>query len=145
MKKFKQFLTDYSKKAPKLEAKNVYAVNFTFRDLKKIVQNETNYVDQLNIIMKSTNTKNNATINDMIFNGWEKEINEHTKDIILIDKLLKRFIHGDKSEKITEIYKSYPDDKTWIQELNTNSSKINKKLKTPLEEMFLSLGKKSWI
>jgi len=148
MKKFKQFLNDYSKKAPVLEAKNVYAVNFTFRDLKKIIQLEdspNDYIDQLTTIMKLSNSKGGATINEMIFNGWEKQIKKYTKDIILIEKLSNRFINGDKSETIIEIYKTFPDDKEWIKELNTNSNKINKELKTPLEELFLALGKKEWI
>jgi len=107
------------------------------KDLKDI---EKKYINELNKIMKATNSKGNDTINDMMMNGWEKVIKKYTKDPILTDKLLNRFVNGDKSETITKIYKAYPDDKDWIKKLNADTAKINKDLKLPLEKLFLSLG-----
>lgn len=113
-------------------------VNLPKVDQFKMVKKK--YIGRLKNIMKMTNSSGSDTINDMMANSWRKILHKHTKNELLIDKLIKRFVHYDKSESITQIYKAFPDDKKWIATMNKNAPKITKKFKLPLEKVFLGLG-----
>ncbi len=94
--------------------------NFTIKDLTpaqfKSIANVNKH--KANLVSKLKNALGSyKNIEEYKKGHLTNEIRKHTKDVTLISLLINRWLYDDKSTKITDVYKQYPNDKTWIQSM----------------------------
>lgn len=104
-----------------------------FKPIANVNKIKADIVIQLNSVMGRA-----KTVDD--YKTAELKKHFKTRDPELIDTLVNRYINRDKSQTITTIYKNYPQDKQWIQQLDKNIGPIMKNIMIPIEHVFLRLG-----
>jgi hypothetical protein len=117
----------------KFVIKNVSAASFNAikngKNLKKFL------IGQVKKIMG-----NAKTIDGFKVKKVTEIIKKEVKDPELINHLVERWVHMNKSFNIRKIYKQWPDHADWIKKMDKSIGNTIKDIMIPLEKVFLRLG-----
>jgi hypothetical protein len=111
-------------------------------------QEQGQFMNDINKIVKSQGLSDSNTLGDFLRASWRKDIarleSKHAMDLDkkTIDKLLARFVDGDKSFKVLDFPKEIPDAAFIddIRALDGEAIKRNKELLQPVEMLVLRFG-----
>lgn len=107
---------------------------------------QQSYIDELDKIKNSANLSDNDSLGDYLKKQWQDRITTElqsrgaTMSPEMKSRLVNRWALGDKSLNAREFKKTHPELVDWFGEIDGDINNINKKIRKPIEFLFLRVG-----